>query len=78
MRIKVLVESNTKLKNEMSKWKTILQRELGEENISLEKLESQINTEGWKGRAQRIVLLQNKLKDLKSKYQSLQASKSIQ
>lgn len=60
LRIKELQEANIKTKQELVRIKTAFQKEIGEDvNI-----ESVLNKDTWKGRAQQIVLLKSKVKEL--------------
>jgi hypothetical protein len=53
-----------KLKSDITKLKAVILRETGEDEKVIEKIISSGNDQGWKGRAQQIVLLKSKVKDL--------------
>ncbi|KAL9658594.1 hypothetical protein ABK040_006131 [Willaertia magna] len=67
-RSKMLREQNEKYKSENLKLRTVIQKEVGEDVVIDNLLNS---TEGFRGRAQQIYLLKNKVKDLMKKLETV-------
>jgi hypothetical protein len=63
VKVKELRETTMKLKTEIGKIKTVLIRETGEDEKTVDKIING-NDQTWKGRAQQIILLKSKVKEL--------------
>lgn len=71
--LKKLREQNTSLKSDISRARTVLQKEVSDDPELIDNiLNGNTSTEGWKGREQKIMLLKNQLKEARKQIEMLQ------